>query len=75
MTKEDLAEWLQAHDCDFEVIEGPNVTGWSVRVVHKKNKRYRYLTGPFDEREVPDNYFRATCDYLWIPYPDSLKEK
>lgn len=74
MTREDVWDWLSAHDCVPEIIDGINVTGRSIRVINKKNSRYAYFKLPIDGTEMPSIYVRKLCEQdLWIPCPDMCK--
>ena len=72
MTREEVWDWLIAHNCHPEKIEGVNVTGNSIRVVNRdKPSRYAYFKLPINDKIMPCNYVRKLCvDDLWIPCPD-----
>lgn len=74
MTNEDLKDWVECQGCIFEPIDGINVTGWSLKVINPKNRKFTYLSGPFDGKRVPAWVVRDACRELGIETPDECKK-
>lgn len=76
MTNEDFVEWLQVeHNCIFTPIEGPNITGWSVKITNPRFPHlYAYMRGPFTGAPIPNKVGKSICDKLAVGYPDCIME-
>ena len=73
MTNEDFKDWLYAHGCKFEPVDGINRTGWSMKVINPKTGRYAYISGPFDDRRCPKHIIESACANLGIEQPSHTK--
>lgn len=69
MTRQDLYDWLMAHDCEIEILVGQNVTGNAVRVKKKNSNLKAYINTPIDDTIVSKKAVKIVCDLLLVPYP------
>lgn len=75
MTREDLVDWLKANGCDQVPIDGLNITGRAIKIVHKKTNKHTYIDTPIDDRELPEYVIAHICDQLQINSPDCVAEQ
>jgi hypothetical protein len=71
MTGQEFMDWLvKSQQCETELIEGRNITGFSIRIKCKKTGRTFYFSGPFGYDTVPKFVIVEICDELWLAtYP------
>jgi hypothetical protein len=73
MRAQQFLDWLKdTHKCENIVIEGRNVTGFSIKILCKNTGRYYYFSGPFGHVDMDDDDIKDVCDELWISYPTGI---
>lgn len=75
MTRLDVRDWLQAHQCLPEVEETINSTAYAVKFVNQSNGRHAYVNTPLNSRLVRPATVKQICLQLGIPLPEyALRE-
>ena len=75
MTRSDFVDWLEAHGCVREVMDGLNLTGRQLKYRHPVTNGYAYIDLPIDDREIPDYQVMHACKRLIIEHPDSVRQQ
>lgn len=77
MTRESLYEWVIAHGCEVDFLEGVNASyNPNIRLYNPKTKEHALLATPIDDSVVSTFLVYRVCTLLGIEIPDcAVKHK